>query len=220
MDTREAGASEGGRGRDARILRAAASVLLCVGCLVAVIALTQDAPQVLVTRPPVSWSAARRSAEVSIPGEGSRGDGSTDSSLHREIRATSKTIAQARAEEEGETGETGEPGGKAGNMGSLDRKLSKILGAERTAAGAIDMLWKETNTMSSARSERKAVGRRLGSGGKASWSERMGKDLQRLNELELPEAEALLDPVEEALFRRLPPPLPLILAIERRWGHY
>jgi len=81
---------------------------------------------------------------------------------------------------------------------NLDQKLRKILNAEQTAAGAIDLLWHETSKMPSAhRNEHRLLdGPKVGTleGDEkvgATWSARMGLYLHTLNDLELPEAEEL-----------------------------
>ena len=42
---------------------------------------------------------------------------------------------------------TGVAGTKGGSVGSLDDKLSEILKAEKKAAGAIEVIWKQTNDL-------------------------------------------------------------------------
>jgi hypothetical protein len=42
---------------------------------------------------------------------------------------------------------TGVAGIKGGSVGSLDDKLSEILKAEKKAAGAIEVIWKQTNDL-------------------------------------------------------------------------
>jgi len=75
---------------------------------------------------------------------------------------------------------------------SLDRKLHRILDAEKTAAGAIDVLWRETNRMPDAQDRRD--GRRTGLGGDngdSTWSAKMARSLETLDDLELPAAEQI-----------------------------
>ena len=42
---------------------------------------------------------------------------------------------------------TGAAGIKGGSVGTLDDKLSEILKAEKKAAGAIEVIWKQTNDL-------------------------------------------------------------------------
>lgn len=97
---------------------------------------------------------------------------------------------------------------RGGAVSSLDARLRKILNAEHQAAGAIDVLWRETNQepaghpydpLREAAARSWPDGRRdigmISRGGDGdsdgSWSSKMAQSLQRLSELTLPEAEAI-----------------------------
>jgi len=97
---------------------------------------------------------------------------------------------------------------RGGAVSSLDARLRKILNAEHQAAGAIDVLWRETNQEPAGHPYdplREAAAkswpdgsrdkRMISPGGDedadGSWSAKMAQSLQRLNELTLPEAEAI-----------------------------
>ena len=78
----------------------------------------------------------------------------------------------------------------------LDDRLQEISGAEKTAAGAIDVLWKETDRLPAAAEydphDRRDVDKlndRVN--GVATWSTRWRRVLEALNERELPEAEEI-----------------------------
>jgi len=75
---------------------------------------------------------------------------------------------------------------------SLDRKLQKILDAEHTAAGAIDVMWHETDRMPDAQDRQDGPRTGLGGdNGDSTWSAKMARSLETLNDLELPAAEQI-----------------------------
>jgi hypothetical protein len=81
--------------------------------------------------------------------------------------------------------------GRDCGMSRLDARLEKILDAEHRAAGAIDVLWRESNEEPVARPYRSRGIRTPPWDGDASWSARMAQYLERLNELTVPEAAAV-----------------------------